>query len=90
MGESVWKGLLLAGCRAPIGTFADRYGVPATTLRYSEDIGLLPPQERSAGQRRYDHDALRRIMVIRMAKQSGLPQRDSRAPSRQRPPRPDL
>lgn len=63
---------MMAGRRVPIGTVADRYGVPATTLRYWEDAGLLPPQERSGGQRRYDHDALRRVMFIRMAKQSGL------------------
>jgi MerR family transcriptional regulator, redox-sensitive transcriptional activator SoxR len=56
----------------PIGTVADRYGVPATTLRYWEDAGLLPPLERCGGQRRYNLDALRRIMFIRMAKQSGL------------------
>jgi MerR family redox-sensitive transcriptional activator SoxR len=62
----------MTGRRVPIGTVADRYGVPATTLRYWEDLGLLPPQERSGGQRRYDLDALRRIMFIRMAKQSGL------------------
>jgi len=62
----------MAGRRFAIGTVADRYGVPATTLRYWEDFGLLPPQERSSGQRRYDQDALRRIMFIRMAKQSGL------------------
>jgi DNA-binding transcriptional MerR regulator len=37
--------------------------VPATTLRYWEDLGLLPPQERSGGQRRYDPDALRRVML---------------------------
>jgi len=64
--------LLMAGRRVSIGTVADRCGVPATTLRYWEDIGLLPPQERSGGQRRYDLDALRRVMFIRMAKQSGL------------------
>ena len=62
----------MTGRRVPIGTVADRYGVSATTLRYWEDLGLLPPQERSGGQRRYDLDALRRIMFIRMAKQSGL------------------
>jgi hypothetical protein len=39
----------MAGRRVPIGTVADRYGVPATTLRYWEDAGLLPPQERSGG-----------------------------------------
>jgi MerR family transcriptional regulator, redox-sensitive transcriptional activator SoxR len=70
--DSRAEGLLMAGRRVPIGTVADRYGVPATTLRYWEDIGLLPPQERSGGQRRYDVDALRRVVFIRMAKQSGL------------------
>ena len=63
---------MMANRRVPIGTVSDRYGVPATTLRYWEDAGLLPPQERSSGQRRYDLDALRRVMFIRMAKQSGL------------------
>lgn len=62
----------MAGRQLLIGTVADRYGVPVTTLRYWEDVGLLPPPERSGGQRRYDLDALRRIMFIRMAKQSGL------------------
>jgi DNA-binding transcriptional MerR regulator len=80
----------MAGRRVPIGTVADRYGVPATTLRYWEDIGLLPQQKRSGGQRRYDRDALRRVMFIRMAKQSGLSQRDSCAPGRQRSQQPDL
>jgi len=62
----------MAAGQVSIGTVARRYGVPATTLRYWEDVGLLPRQERSGGQRRYDLDALRRIMFIRMAKQSGL------------------
>lgn len=62
-----------------IGTVADRYGVPATTLRYWEQIGLLPAQERTAGQRRYDRDALRRIKFIRMAKQAGLALEDIKA-----------
>jgi len=62
----------MADRRVPIGAVADKHGVAATTLRYWEDIGLLPPQERSGGRRRYDLDALRRVMFIRMAKQSGL------------------
>ena len=66
------EGLLMAGRRVPSGTVADRYGVPATTVRYWEDIGVLPPQESSGGQRRYDLDALRRVVFIRMAIQSGL------------------
>jgi len=72
LGSIRGERLLMAGRRVPIGTVADRYGVPATTLRSWEDIGLLPPQERSGGQRRYDMDALRLVVFIRMAKQSGL------------------
>jgi MerR family redox-sensitive transcriptional activator SoxR len=60
------------GRRLPISTVAERYGVPASTLRYWEQIGLLPVQERTAGQRRYNLDAIRRIKFIRMAKQAGL------------------
>jgi MerR family transcriptional regulator, redox-sensitive transcriptional activator SoxR len=60
------------GRRLPIGTVAERYGVAATTLRYWEQIGLLPAQERVAGQRRYDLDAIRRIKFIRMAARAGL------------------
>jgi MerR family regulatory protein len=45
------KGLMMAGRLVPNGAVADRYGVPATTLRYWEDTGLLPPQERSGRQR---------------------------------------
>lgn len=56
----------------PIGMVAELYGLPATTLRYWEDIGLIPPPRRSGGQRRYGLDALRRIKFIRMAKQAGL------------------
>lgn len=55
-----------------IGLVAARYGVPATTLRYWEQIGVLPAQRRASGQRRYDRDAIRRIKFVRMAQQAGL------------------
>jgi len=38
------------GRMLPIGTVAERYGVPATTLRYWEQAGLLPAQERAGGR----------------------------------------
>ena len=66
------------GRKLPIGAVAERYGVPATTLRYWEQIGLLPAQERVAGQRRYDLDAVRRIKFIRMAARAGLSLEDIR------------
>jgi MerR family transcriptional regulator, redox-sensitive transcriptional activator SoxR len=66
------------GRMMPIGTVAERYGVPATTLRYWEQIGLLPAQERAGGQRRYSLDAIRRIKFIRMASRAGLSLADIR------------
>src|ERR1700729_2443397 len=60
------------GRKLPIGAVAERYGVPATTLRYWEQIGLVPAQERVAGQRRYDLDAVRRGKFIRRAARAGL------------------
>jgi MerR family redox-sensitive transcriptional activator SoxR len=66
------------GRMMPIGTVAERYGVPATTLRYWEQVGLLPGQVRAGGQRRYDLDAIRRIKFIRMASRAGLSLADIR------------
>lgn len=55
-----------------ISAVAERYAVPASTLRYWEQIGVLPPQPRRGGQRRYDLDAVRRIKFVKMAKRTGL------------------
>lgn len=63
---------MVAGPGLPIGTVAQRYAIPATTLRYWEQLGLLPPPVRVGGRRRYDTDATRRIRFIRMAQRSGL------------------
>lgn len=55
-----------------ISVVAERYAVPASTLRYWELVGVLPPQPRRGGQRRYDLDAIRRIKFVKMAKRAGL------------------
>ena len=44
-----------------IGDVAAQSGVPASTLRYWEEIGLLPAPERVAGRRRYPNSILRRL-----------------------------
>lgn len=44
-----------------IGEVARRSGVAATTLRYYEQIGLLPAPTRLGGQRRYDEAVLSRL-----------------------------
>jgi DNA-binding transcriptional MerR regulator len=41
-----------------IGQLARRTGAAPSTLRYYEEIGLLPPPARVSGQRRYTPDAV--------------------------------
>ncbi|MGD1208522.1 helix-turn-helix domain-containing protein [Mycobacterium seoulense] len=55
-----------------IGEVARRAGVAATTLRYYEQIGLVPAPGRLGGQRRYDDSVLARLEVIRLCKSAGF------------------
>lgn len=56
-----------------IGEAARRSGVSAKTLRYYEDIGLVPPAARIAsGYRDYDDDVLDRLAFIRASQAVGL------------------
>ena len=55
-----------------IAETARRSGFTASTLRYYEDIGLMPPPVRTeAGYRCYDEEALARLSFIARAKQLG-------------------
>ncbi|WP_280268898.1 MerR family transcriptional regulator [Nocardia wallacei] len=56
-----------------ISELAERSGVPATTLRYYENAGLMPAGRTGAGYRVYGEDAVRRLAVIGAAKELGLP-----------------
>jgi DNA-binding transcriptional MerR regulator len=55
-----------------IGEVARRADVAATTLRYYEKVGLLPPPHRVGGRRRYDETVLDRLEVIRLCKCAGF------------------
>ena len=56
-----------------IGTLADRSGLPVKTLRYYEDLGLLPAVGRSeGGYRLFAEESLRRLEFIRRLKSLGL------------------
>ena len=55
-----------------IGEMARRAGVPTSTVRYYERRGLLPPDERRSGQRRYRDATLRRLVFIGMLQDAGL------------------
>jgi MerR family redox-sensitive transcriptional activator SoxR len=58
--------------RLTIGEVAREAGVAATTLRYYEQIGLVPEPARLGGQRRYDGAILARLEVIRLCKSAGF------------------
>jgi MerR family redox-sensitive transcriptional activator SoxR len=55
-----------------IGELARRTGRRASSLRYYEQIGLLPAPQRVAGQRRYGAEALRTLAVIDTGQRGGL------------------
>jgi len=56
-----------------IGTMAKRTGTRVQTIRYYEQIGLLPEPGRTAGgQRRYDDDDLDRLAFIRHSRDLGF------------------
>jgi MerR family redox-sensitive transcriptional activator SoxR len=54
-----------------IGEVAEHAGVPTSTIRYYEQIGLLPPAQRVNGRRYYDEEILSQLGVIRLAQQAG-------------------
>lgn len=60
--------------RLTIGAASKRSGVGVETIRYYERIGVLGAPARTAGgQRMYDPDAVRRLKLIRRARDLGFP-----------------
>ena len=56
-----------------IGELASRTGVTTRTVRYYEDLGLLPAAGRGAGgHRHYDEEAVARLQKIDWLKRMGL------------------
>jgi DNA-binding transcriptional MerR regulator len=56
-----------------IGELADAVSVPAKTIRYYEEIGLLPPPERHPnGYRSYDESAGDRLRFVKAAQAVGF------------------
>lgn len=57
----------------PIGEASRQSGVKIPTIRYYEQIGLLPTLPRTEGNRRhYDHGDLSRLAFIRHARELGF------------------
>jgi DNA-binding transcriptional MerR regulator len=57
----------------PIGEAAARLGLNTSALRYYDERGLVPVQNRRAGQRLYGRDELRRLAFIKIAHRLGIP-----------------
>jgi DNA-binding transcriptional MerR regulator len=55
-----------------IGELAEATGLPASTIRYWERIGVLPRPARASGQRDYRPDALYRVAVLKLAQSCGF------------------
>ena len=55
-----------------ISQVARQTGLRTSTLRYYEEIGLLPAAPRRSGQRVYDSSILQRLAVIHTAQQAGF------------------
>jgi DNA-binding transcriptional MerR regulator len=63
----------------PIGGLARAVGCKVQTIRYYEQIGLLPPAMRTAGaQRRYGEVHRQKLSFIRHARELGFPLPDVR------------
>jgi MerR family transcriptional regulator, redox-sensitive transcriptional activator SoxR len=61
-----------------IGLLAKRAGVAASTIRYYEEVNLLPRPARASGRRIFDEASLNRLLVITFAKEAGFSLREIR------------
>ncbi|PLX34692.1 MAG: Cu(I)-responsive transcriptional regulator [Hyphomicrobiales bacterium] len=57
---------------------AARSGLPAKTLRYYEEIGLITPRRRDNGYRDYEDGDVNRLRFLRRARQMGFSIADCR------------
>ena len=61
--------------RITITELAARSGVAASALRYYESLGLITGERTIGNQRRYRRSVLRRVAVIKVAQNMGVPLR---------------
>ncbi len=59
-----------------IGEMSQRTGVPISALRYYEQLGLIASRRTAGNQRRYPRHMLRRVSLISVAKNLGIPLAD--------------
>lgn len=61
-----------------VGTAARRSGLPAKTIRYYEDIGLILPARAENGYRDYSADDIHRLSFLKRARGLGFSIEDCR------------
>ncbi|XUY25916.1 redox-sensitive transcriptional activator SoxR [Agrobacterium sp. rho-8.1] len=61
-----------------VGEVAKRCGIAVSTLHFYEAKGLLSASRNAGNQRRYPREVLRRVAVIKIAQQAGIPLADIR------------
>lgn len=61
-----------------VGAAARRSGLPAKTIRYYEEIGLIAPARTANGYRTYCDDDLHRLAFLRRARSLGFSIEDCR------------
>lgn len=57
---------------ARIGAVAARLGMPASTIRYYEKIGLIERQRRVSGRRTFDARAVQMLRFVQLAQAAGF------------------
>jgi DNA-binding transcriptional MerR regulator len=68
------KGIDMSKSKMTIGLLALRAKTNVPTIRYYEDIGLLPPAQRTANGHRHYRDAdLKRLTFIKRCRDFGFP-----------------
>lgn len=55
-----------------IGEISKQFGIPISTIRYYDKMGLLPQMNRESGQRRFGPKETEALEVILCLKKSGL------------------
>lgn len=55
-----------------IGDVAERLGIPASTIRYYEKVGLIEPQNRVSGRRQFNERAIFTLRFIQFAQVAGF------------------
>lgn len=55
-----------------IGEVAEQLGIPASTIRYYERVGLIEPQRRVSGRRSIDERAIFTLQFIQLAQAAGF------------------